>query len=279
MYANWHGDVRQNGFPGLGDVTLRRLTEVAPDEGRRLILEEIRSGQHAIRYDSLAALPDGAMPELDAALQARYSSPSATDPVARNQDRGTTAWLIARYGSAALLPFVRTVLRQPLPGCDVEGGLVAYLLKYDAIAGEERLSPGFDRTGPAMCVAPLTAVAAHYWDDRVEAAAVQTLESADVGRVIDAAQLLGRRGSSAAKRPLLDRLTSWSAEWHGRAAELVGRGPDSGSSPALIENDVVNALFQNERFALTKADALTIRGLCVTDQCRTTVDGRARAIQ
>jgi hypothetical protein len=279
LYANAHGDVHQNSFPGLGDVVLRRLAEVAPEEGRRLILEEIRSGQHAIRYDVLASLPDVALPELDDALQARYSSASATDPVARDQDRGTTAWLIGRYASADLLPFVRTVLSRPLPGCDVEGGLVVYLLKYDAIAGEERLSPGFDRSGRAVCVAPLTAVAAHYWDDRVESAAVQTLESTDIAQVIGAAQLLGGHGSSAAKRPLLERLKSWSAEWHGRAAELITRGPSQSYLPDAIENNVVNALFENERFALTKEDVVAIRGLCVTDQCRTNVDARARALK
>jgi hypothetical protein len=277
MYASSRGDVHQNSFPGLGDVVLRRLAEVAPDEGRRLILEEIRTGQHAIRYDALATLPDAALPELDAALRARYSNPPATDPVASDQDRGTTAWLIARYGSAELLPFVKTVLSHPLPGCDVEGGLLVYLLKYDPAAGEQRLSPGFDRSGPAICVAPLSAVAARYWDDRVEAAAVEALQNSDVRQTIDAAQLLGRHGSSAAKRPLLDRLKSWSAEWRGHDADLVARGPGQSYSPALVENNVVNALFQNERFSLTKADVAEIRALCVTDQCRANVDGRARA--
>jgi hypothetical protein len=276
VYAAWHGSPLQNGFPGVGDFVLRRLYELAPDEGRRLVLEEIQTGDHAIRYDALAILPDPSLPELDAPLQARYTSPRTTDP--RDIDRGTTAWLMARYGSPALLPFVTDSLSRPAT-CVVEGGLIAYVLKYDPTAAMKFLDPSLGRRTRNTCADPLPTLAEHYWDNRVESAAIAGLMDTNIGRVTEAAQLLGSHGSSAAKQPLLDRLTKWSAEWQGRAAELIGLGPQAGVSPALIENNVVNALFHNERFALTIDEAASIRALCVTDGCRTNVDGLARGIQ
>jgi hypothetical protein len=234
---------------------LTRLYELAPDEGRRLILEEIRTGAHAIRYDTLAALPDASLPELDAALEARYSS--ARPPAMRLQDHGTTAWLMARYGSPRLLPFVTGLIARAMQGCDVEGALIAYLLKHDPSAAMKRLDPGFDRTARNTCVAPLPSVAAHYWDAGVESAAIAQLRSDDVRQVMDAAQVLGSHGSNAAKQPLLDRLTKWSAEWRARAAEWVPAGPSKSVSSELIENSVVNALFRDKRIELTKDEAAT----------------------
>jgi hypothetical protein len=274
VYAQWHGRGNPGGFPeGPGDPSLRRLYELAPDEGRRVLLEEIRTGAHAIGYDTLAILPDANLPALDAALQARYSSAPKADLGATLGDRGTTAWLMARYGSVKLRPFVAGLLAHELPGCVVEGGLIAYLLKYDPAAAMRRLDPSFDRTAPAICVAPLTAVAAHYWDDHVESAAIAQLRTADVRKVADAALLLDRHGSSAVKQPLLDRLVQWSAEWQGRATELSARSPGVGSDdpPQMIENSVVSALFRNPRVVLTEDEVASIRALCVTDGCRTNV--------
>jgi hypothetical protein len=274
VYAQSHGPLSPAGFTiGPGSRILKRLFELVPDEGRRLILEEIRTGEHGISYDALAILPDAELPELDTALQARYVSAPKGDFGATLGDRGTTAWLIWRYGSARLRPFVNRLLARPLPSCEVEGGLIAYVLKHDPAVAIQRLDPSFDRTGGGICVAPLTSVAARYWDDRLESAAIAQLTAADVHKVIDAAQLLGGHGSSAAKQPLLDRLAAWSAEWQGRTAELVPFGMGVADPPQVIENNVVNALFQNERFALTEDDVANIRRLCLTDGCRTNTDG------
>jgi hypothetical protein len=98
----------------------------------------------------------------------------------------------------------------------------------------------------------------------------------DTRRVVQAAQLLGIHGSSAATAPLLERLATSSAEWRGRAADLVPRGPSASWSPESVENNLVNALFQNRRFDLTKTDVARIRTLCVTDQCRSEADRHVR---
>jgi hypothetical protein len=61
-YVAWHASQMQNDFPGVGDFALKRLYELAPDQARPLILEEIRAGEHGIRYDALAILTDASLP-------------------------------------------------------------------------------------------------------------------------------------------------------------------------------------------------------------------------
>jgi hypothetical protein len=119
-------------------------------------------------------------------------------------------------------------------------------------------------------------VTAHYWDDRVEAAAIAQLDSPGAEDVVDAAQILGARGSRAAKEPLLNRLVKWSAEWQGRAGELADLRRDS-TSPQRIENFLVNALLQNRQILLTSEEVSKIRSLCVTAQCQTNVDAQSPA--
>jgi len=280
VYSQWVSDAVVGGLPdgGVGDAALMRLSDVAPDDWRRLVLEEIRTGAHGITYSTLATLPDAELPALSSALQARYEVPPGNDFAAKLRDRGTTAWLIARYGAADLVGFVGGLIARPIPSCEVEGALIAFLMKRDPAPAVARLDRGFDRSTGRVCVAPLAAVAAHYWDARVESAAIALLIGTDVRAILDAVNALERNGSHDAKRPLLDRLARWSAEWQGREAELDAMQLlRTTSSPDMIESGIVNALFQNDRFQVTTEDVAAIEALCVTDRCRTTVDANTRA--
>jgi hypothetical protein len=249
---------------GARGLATRRLFEVAPDEGRRVILNEIRTGRSKIPTDALGILPEAALPELDADLQQRYESSEG--------NRGTVAALIARYGSGNLLPFVAKVVAQPMD-CATESGILGYLLKHEPSTALTRLDPNFNRS--RGCVSVFADVANRYWDNRLETVAFAHLRSANDRFVMQAAQVLGKLGSLAAKQPLLESLAKWSGEWQGRAAELA-RIPTGESYSAVIENNVVNALLENAQFALTPEELAGIRSLCVTDQCRNALDARIR---
>ena len=54
LYDGWKGDYR---FPGAGDLALTRLQEIAPSQGRALLLDEIRTGRHGLAYDTLSRIP------------------------------------------------------------------------------------------------------------------------------------------------------------------------------------------------------------------------------
>lgn len=93
----------------------------------------------------------------------------------------------------------------------------------------------------------------------------------------DAAYVLGEHGSLATKQPLVDRLSKWSAEWQGRTAELNPHLPYD--SPPMLWRALVQALFRNAQFALTPTGVANIRALCLSDDCRTTVDDFARGVR
>ena len=57
---------------------------------------------------------------------------------------------------------------------------------------------------------------------------------------------------------------------------LIENAVTHGIAP-MIEGGIVNALFQNVQFRITNEDAVNIRALCVTDRCRTSVDGEIKA--
>lgn len=279
LYSKSYGQLSPGGLPDSpGDPALRRLYELAPDEGRPLVLEEIRTGEHGVSARTLAILPDSELPQLDSATRARYASPHGADGAAMLGDRGTTAWLIARYGSVALMPFVRDAIDRPLCGCDVEAALIVYLLKHDPAPAMRRLEPGLDRTASGSCVAPpLSLIASRYWDSRTEAVATAYLMNGTVTVVMAGVEALRSNGSIGAKQSLFDRLARWSAEWRGRDTELAEMQSSRSATPADIEPAIVNALFHNVQFKVSIEDAENIRRLCVTDGCRTQVDGEITA--
>src|SRR5579862_4115988 len=235
------------------DAALKRILEMDAATGRTLILEEIRTGAYGVGYDVLASLPDVMLPDLDGPLQSRFSN--------GGRDASTAAWLIARYGTSQLTPFVNARLTMPL-ACDPQAAFIAFLLKHDPPAGERRLAPGaIVRRG---CVdVPLAELARRYWDDRVESAALKALESASIRTAVDAAQVLSGHGAPDDKTALIARLKRWSDEWHDRAAELA-KLASSIDSPARLENLVTVALLDSKRWTLTAEEKETIRGLCVT---------------
>jgi hypothetical protein len=274
LYGRWAGDSR---FAGAGDLALRRIVELDPGKGRSLVLEEIRNGAHGLAADTLMALVDGPLPGLDDALRERYQAADS------GEGQAASMWLVARFGSAALAPFVRAELDRDSP-CELEAAAIAYLLTHDPPTALGRLQPGFDRSRPGTCVVPPWAqLAPRHWDDRVEDAAIAHLGGGDPRLVSVAVQTLGAFGSARVKEPLTEHLGRWAAEWRGREEELDARwlsapqGPSSPDSPAIVENALVNALFENPRMALTATDRALIRALCVTRGCRENVDALVRS--
>lgn len=270
VYDRWRGDFR---FPGVGDAALRRLAEMDPARGRSLAIDEVRTGGHGIVPETLTSLLGEPVPDLDEALRERHRA-------ARTEEgQAATMELIARYGSARLLPLVRVEIDRD-PFCALEAAALAYLLDHDPPPALRRLQPGFDRRRSGMCVVPpWSELAPLHWDQAVEAAAIAHLQGESPRLVSDAAQILGAHGSARAKGPLLERLVRWNEEWRGRAAELAAlvAGPTAFDSPVVVENFLVNALLDGRAFSLTKEETERVRDLCLTRACRDNVDARARS--
>ncbi|HEX5473589.1 MAG TPA: hypothetical protein VFX12_02920 [Vicinamibacterales bacterium] len=266
VYRTWRGDTRS---AGVGDAALIRLIQIDPARGDALALQEIRTGAHGIGYDALASVdvPSGA--DLDDALRQRLLRASADD------ERATSMWLIARYGSDALAPVVQATVQDGV-ACSIEAGALTYLLEHEPEAAAARLRPGFTPTRGCVTV-PWDAIAHRYWDARLEAAAILHARSLTGYPAADAIRVLGSYGSAAVKTPLLERLAAFSAKWRARATELETDERPPFNAATTVENALVNALLQNQHIALTRADVARIRELCVTAGCRRNVDAQSQA--
>jgi hypothetical protein len=248
----------------VADASLTRIRELSPDEGRQLLLDELRSGDHRVTYAVLADLPDTVLPELDDTLFFRLQR-QPSDRSRAGIERSLVRWLIARYGSAAFLPITRAAIAGGR--CQSAGPELVHVSKHDA-AGARLLA--------ACDVMPFPEIESRYWDERFEAEALSRLAGNAVDQVSTAAQALGRRGSPAAKAPLLDRLKRWHEEWRGRMDEMTRESWPSGRQPLRIESSIVGALLQNRGFALTAPEMAVVRSLCLTDGCRRMVDQYTR---
>jgi hypothetical protein len=272
-YANWYY-TPQYAPPDVGEPALGRLFEMEPAEGRKLMLEEMRTGAHEVSYEVLAVLPDPVLPELDQALGTRYLRTDLAGPL-RDRDRTTTGWLITRYGSPALLPLALAQAAVPA-SCSVGATMLAYLLKHDPVEGLKYFDPTVPWPTRGCVAPPLDEIATHYWDASVERAAIEALASDNPAWVNHAAYAFERHASSTGKQRLLDRLATWSHEWKGRASEIH---PTGFNGMASIEGSLVGALVADGAFELTPDDFARMRDWCVTDACRRTVDNRAPKIK
>ena len=111
------------------DIALRRLFQLAPEEGRRAMRAELRRGRLRVSMETLSMLPDHTSPEEDAAeqrldvsqalLHQRIDSPNASvflsAPRPRIGDESRLDFFIEGYAGRSLVDLDRT-LRQFPPG-------------------------------------------------------------------------------------------------------------------------------------------------------------------
>jgi hypothetical protein len=236
----------------LRSIALRRLYELSPEEGRRLILDEIRRPKPRVNQKVLRLLRDEVVPELDNVLATNLKEsrqPNGSGDVEAISD------LIERYATAGILARVQAVYEAPGVGrwaCRIQTSLLAYTLRADPPTGGELLSKALAARGKEFtrCYASaLTDVAQLHMTAEVEAAAKSALEENDPEMVSQAASVLGQYGSADAEETLWLRLERWYEEMRSHAAELSKQNPgvpaygsSALSGEALIEQALRNAL-------------------------------------
>lgn len=255
-------------------TALERIYELAPEEGRRLILAEIRSGRLESRREVLGRLPEDTLPELDTtmlrSLLANRTNYSAKDH----------AEVIERYATDAIFQEVRGFYEgwRDGPACWARPALLAYFLRVDASYGARALEqagrPGGgcsegDRRSLLVEVAKLRT------SPELEAAAVRQLEASDLDAAALAAELLGRHGSAAAEAALWQRLESWNRQWKARPGKLqeedhsLGFLVLSGAAGAVnLERALQHALAESESWLADRAKLERLQRLCLTEQAR-----------
>jgi len=240
----------------LRDLAARRIYELDPAEGRKLILEDMLRKQPLFGFQVLAALPDQTLPSIESSLM---------DNLERTGD-----WigreLIARYGSKAILPRVKALSARAPSACDPT--LNAYFLRVDPEFGEAKIRQAQTEAAGSRCQALIISQTARYYaGPEWEKIAIEALQDPLVGVKMDAARALGQRGSSAAKEPLFRAFEYWRDWWKNRPAEM-------NEENRYFERELARALATGKAWKLQKAEFSRLEALCLTEQCRRLVVGR-----
>jgi hypothetical protein len=257
--------------PDLIDVALRRIYELEPDEGRRLIIAEIQNPKPRVHTRVLKILPDQIMPELDSVL---------ADNLEREDSRKDAVDdLIERYGSPALVGRVRSFYedKEGRWACSTQYSLLAYISRVDPAAGAELVRRAMSFRGPdhTRCyTGTLREVGKRHSSKELEKVAIEFLNDPDPEVVVDSAAMLGNHGSADAEEPLWRRFETWHRQWAGRSQELQNARFDD--EKLRLQKSLGTSLRQAISHSpawLAGPDKLDrLRQLCVTDEERKQVD-------
>lgn len=247
--------------PSIQSVALRRLYELSPGEGRKIILDEIRRPTKNLPFSTLAMLPDPALPEFDDVLAERF------DPL-----------LILRYATGDIVKRVESaylarnaeIEKQNLPTC--AGPLAFYFLKYDPPFGERLLRGDFAKPAavPACYDVGFQFHQFGRWaySPALERLAIESLTSPKVPVKRGAAEVLGKYGTAAAQKPLWDTTEYFRSWWKGREEELKEK---SGEESVQLERALRIALSQADGWVLQEPELRRLLSLCSSEWCRTEV--------
>jgi hypothetical protein len=257
----------------IHEIALRRLYSLAPNEGNRLILDEIRSGHPQDGIKTLGLLSNKPLPELDGILTSDLSGVLQNG---RSEESDNIANLIARYATPAILLQVQSIVGDKLSQlpCNTQAPLLAYLLRADHKLGEEDFRLAVDSRGTGCKKMLFTQVADLYMCPELEKIAISHLDDPDLDIASNAALMLQRHGSLAAETPLWQRLEKWHADWAGRESELR-YDPIAHTIPhdseVGLEGALADALGRGSAWAVDAGKAQRLLALCITESCRSNV--------
>jgi hypothetical protein len=259
-----------DGSGTLADLALRRLYELAPEEGRPRILAAISQPYAGATLKTLGALPDAVLPELDGDI-ARRIELNITD---------IGMALLYRYASPAVAPRMLQRLGGAIGrlACIPQTYALAYFLHAAPQEGPALLDRAFtSRDGTGCYQSVLHELARLRMTPELEARAIAALDDEDLRVVQSAVALLGRFGSPAAVPALRSHFDGWQRQWRGRASELrynpaLGGANQPGATNAGLESAYLRALGAGQGWLTDARDLSELRDFCVTDSCRTSAD-------
>ncbi|MBD0325592.1 MAG: hypothetical protein ICV68_04135 [Pyrinomonadaceae bacterium] len=252
----------------MPDIALRRIYELAPDEGRSIILKEIESGRPRVSARVLEILPEKTLPELDETLAAQLERLDADD---EHDVLSSYALLVSRYATDAIFPRVKATFSNKIGklACAIQTPLLAYFLRVDPSYGIEALRQALAARSNTGCYrSELANVAQLYWHPDIEQVALAHLDDRSAEVIAQAATVLGEHGSTEAEQPLWDALERWHERYNGRVSQLRSemRKNDAIVDPSMVELSLLRALGA-ARAWLTDAQGLKkIQQLCITEQ-------------
>ncbi|HMR74061.1 MAG TPA: hypothetical protein PKD61_03085 [Polyangiaceae bacterium] len=255
--------------PNLRRLALGRLHELDPVEGRKRILEIIRRGEPdlgILPMDTLGALPDKALPQVEPDLAARLERCA---PHCHPNELWIVGSLIQRYGSRAIAPRVRAAYEKHQDwGAREQAVFLAYFLRVDPAYGAKAVQAAVKRRGSLSSVELCAKTIALQPSQQVEAVLIAELENSVPHLAGEAARALGRYGSAKAEAALWARLERWSKQWRGKEKQLrhplIGENPNS--EQIQLERALWGAIASGQAWLTDLKGLQKLHALLVTEQ-------------
>ena len=255
----------------LRTLALQRIYDLAPEEGRRLILAEMKRSQPHVRLPALTLLPDKTLPELDQVFLSNFES---------GWNSNIHSALIERYGSPNLYARVYALLEGKVGwmACFEQSHLLAYCLRANAAGGEALLRQALRAREHTRCYPnALNQVAELHFSPEVEKPALEILDDSDPEIVISAIEVLGKYGSNQVEALLWEKLEQWHQTWNGRERELDAAFDNNPLQfQRKLESALQTALAEASNWTATPKELARLNQLCVTEECRKSVNGRQK---
>ena len=227
----------------LRQVALRRLYELDRKEGRRRILEIIRTGKPDLGIAPMAALgilPDRELPKLAPDLAARLEQ---CGPHCHPTQLWVLGSLLHRYGTPAVAKRVRAVYAQQREwGAREQAAFLAYFLRVEPTYGAEAVRAAVKQRGKLSSTNMLTKLIALRTAPEVERLLIAELDNPRGNLAGEAARALGRYGSAKVEAALWRRLERWNRTWRGKEKQL--RHPLIGTNPNSEQVQLERRLWQ-----------------------------------
>ncbi|HZS08699.1 MAG TPA: HEAT repeat domain-containing protein [Blastocatellia bacterium] len=250
----------------LREVALRRIYELAPEEGRRLIIAEMQSPRPGVGMSALTILPDEALPELDQILADRLEQGGEMDII---------SGLIERYATSAVSPRVRAFYEEKAGkwACTIQANLLAYLLRTDPESGAQLVRGALQarsKEDTGCWTNTLGEIGRLHTCPELEKVAIASLDDPNPEVVRNAIELLGRYGSAEAEEPLWRCFEKWHREWGGRVAELTNYTLNESRQLAgrQLETSLWQALISSPGWLADPKKLVPVQQLCLSDEAR-----------
>jgi len=202
------------------DAALQHIFDLDPDEGRALILRDLRDPR---------AQPSTSLVKLLSTDELRPIVQDAVTRIERNEARDLDYHLLELFGEQSELSAVEPVFTNHLGqwACDPQGAMLRYFLRLDPEFGTKMVEASLAARKGTGCYHMLLQDLGSSLP-KVEPAAIAALDDQDLEVANDAALSLGRWGSPKAEPALWARLERFHEQWKDREGELQIR-PDYGS--------------------------------------------------
>jgi hypothetical protein len=218
------------------DVALKHIFDLEPDEGRALILRDLRDP---------SAQPSMSLIKLLSADELRPIVQQAAARIEKNDARELDYHLLELFGDKSALGEVERVFTDHIGqwACDPQGAMLRYFLGLDPEFGTKMVQTSLAARKVTGCYRMLLQDLGKSLP-KVEQVAIRALDDEDLEVANDAALALGQWGTTKAELALSARLKRFHQEWQGREGELRATPPytDPIARATALESTLVNSI-------------------------------------